>query len=387
MIALTRIREAYLERFPQAREQWTVGDVQRLSSVVLSLPAYLLMRSPSTPNGELHPVFSSLYRVTDGARMTMHRMLFTSNGEPARPADSPITAAEAYAYAERNTAFLSDHGVCAGPRAMIEEFLRVLIDGEAVKDAESVALDEPVRAALDDLARVFEYGLHGLRAYAVAFSLWPRMCSTYEQLLESLETAARLPAPLRALRDRLRPAVHFIRAATRLATPAKRAMHEAAYADMYAQCTRGLGGPGAGDSLGQRLASGAQRAEADFGPRLRDALRECCGPLDSEGFDVDSFFDVLNEYFAHERAVVCAAADIQSRINEVLGRAAPRHPLSAADLALHYRLVASEYQPEQLREIGGRLPYLPHDLEAQLGLRVMVTPDTIEISTSNGSAG
>ena len=178
MVALLRIREAYLGRFPKARHGWTVGDLQRLSSLVLTVPAYLLMRAQHrVENGHLHPVLSSMYRVTDGVRMTMHRMLFTYANEPSLPPDAPMTSGEIYAYADRNTVFLSNHGVCAGPKAMIEEFLHVLVDGQALENAEPVMLDAPVQAALEDLDPAFDYGLYGLQAYAVMFS--PSSCINF----------------------------------------------------------------------------------------------------------------------------------------------------------------------------------------------------------------
>jgi hypothetical protein len=106
MVALLRIREAYLHRFPKARHGWTVGDLERLSTLVLTVPAYLLMREPyRVENGHLHPVLSSMFRVTDGVRMTMHQMLFVPLYEPTLPPDAPMTSAEIYAYAERNYRF------------------------------------------------------------------------------------------------------------------------------------------------------------------------------------------------------------------------------------------------------------------------------------------
>ena len=149
MVALARIRDAFLCRFPQARSGWTVGDLERLSALVLTVPAYLLMRTQQrVENGALHPVLSSMFRVTDGVRMTMHQMLFLPVFEPTLPPDAPMTSAEIYAYAERNYGFYSAHGVCAAPKAMIEAFLHVLVDGRPVENGTSVVLDAPVQAAM-----------------------------------------------------------------------------------------------------------------------------------------------------------------------------------------------------------------------------------------------
>ena len=116
---------------------------------VLALPAYQLMRADQrVENGRLSPVLSSMFRVTDGLRMTMHHMLFIPFGEPTRHPDTPMTAAEVHAYAERAFSFISDHGVCAGPKAMVDEFLAVLVDGAVPAGTDTVVPVPAVAAAL-----------------------------------------------------------------------------------------------------------------------------------------------------------------------------------------------------------------------------------------------
>jgi hypothetical protein len=383
MVVLLRIRDAYLRRFPRARHGLTVGDLQRLSSLVLTVPAYLLMRAEKrVENGHLHPVLSSMFRVTDGVRMTMHRMLFTSANEPSLPPDAPMTSAEIYAYAERNTVFLSSHGVCAGPRAMIEEFLHVLVDGKPVEGAESVVLDAPVHAALEDLNPAFDYCLYGLQAYAVAFSLWPTMSRTYERLWTLVEAwSGDESETFIAFRERLQRSVRFLRTATRQNTEEQRVVHERAYADMYAQCAGGLGTPSSGAMLSERIAPTCAAHHAGATDRLRGVLQErFCGIAAADGPVLEGMVDTLMDYFRQEQAIVRAASEIQQRINHLLGRTLPTRSLTATDLALHYRLVAFHYKPQALQDIGGRLPYLVDELEEGLGLRIVVTQDTIEIS-------
>ena len=384
LIVLLRVREAYLSRFPRARGGWTVGDMQRLSVLVLTLPAYLSMRSGDrVDNGQLHPVFSSLFRVTDGVRMTMHRMLFTSANEPARPPEARISAAAIYSYAERNTVFLSDHGVCAGPKAMIEEFLRVLVDGEPVENANTVTLADSVNAGLEDLPAAFDYGLLGLQAYAVAFSLWPKMCRAYEALLASLEACPDAESGiLGTFRKRLRRTVRFLQTATRLKTEAERQAHERAYSDMYEQCALAMG-VARGESSPAHCSAAADAAQRsrDTGI-LRSFLRQRLASDTAAPRLANAVAEVLMDYFDQELAIVRAAVAIQRRIGQTLRRSAPARPLTAADLALHYRLVAAEYAPEELADLGGRLPYLPDDLEAALGLRVVVSSEGITIYSS-----
>jgi hypothetical protein len=85
MAAMLRVREGYLCRFPEAAGAWTIGHVERLATVVLAVPSYQLMRQQGRiENGDLHPALSSLFRVTDGVRMTMHKMLFVQINEQTR---------------------------------------------------------------------------------------------------------------------------------------------------------------------------------------------------------------------------------------------------------------------------------------------------------------
>jgi hypothetical protein len=184
MMALAlHVRQAFLRRYPEAAAGWTVGHLERLSTCVLALPTWLLMRQPgAVANGELHPALSSLFRVTDGVRMTMHQMLFVPIGEPALDPDTPMSAAEIHAYAERNYSFHSEHGVCAGPQAMVDEFLSVLVDGRAPRDGVSMPVAPQIADAMQAVDAAIDYGLRGLQAYAVVFSLWPRMARSYEAL-------------------------------------------------------------------------------------------------------------------------------------------------------------------------------------------------------------
>ena len=124
MAAVIRIREAYLRRFPEADGAFTIGHLERLSVVTLAVPTYQLMRrNHRVANGELHPALSSLFRVTDGVRMTMHQMLFLPGVEPTRSPNEAVTVDEIIDYAERNYSFHSEHAVCAGPGVMVRELI------------------------------------------------------------------------------------------------------------------------------------------------------------------------------------------------------------------------------------------------------------------------
>jgi hypothetical protein len=341
--------------------------MQRLTSFVLAVPGYLLMKAERPlANGELAPMLSSLFRVVDGVRMVMHRMMFTDDNEASRAPDAPVTPESIYAYAERNTAFLSDHGVCAGPKLMIEELLRVLCDG-LPGDADATTFGPQVDAALAEVDRVLDYALLGLQAYAAVFSTWPEMARTYERLATLADDeVSPVHAPLRELARRR---VHYLQSATRLRNEARRTALEQAYADMFVECGRGLGASvGPGETLPALLAVPACAATP---PQPPAALSGRAG-------------DLLLDYFRHEQRVLRLAAGLQSRINAVLGRAPAPRPLCAADLALHYRLVAFHYAGGELRDHDGRLPCLADDLEQALGVHVHVDAERIVYSETGG---
>src|SRR5262249_52948147 len=158
---------APLER---CRDAWTVGDLHLFSGVVLSLPAYqLMLGGGASPQVPVHPVLSSLFRITDGIRMTTHLMLFLSDERTRRP-EEPTDATDLYDFAERNGLFLSAHGVCAGPRPLIDEFLTVAFDGTPVQGAENLELPAEVKALLARLPEVVDYALLGLQTWAASRS-------------------------------------------------------------------------------------------------------------------------------------------------------------------------------------------------------------------------
>jgi hypothetical protein len=283
-----------------------------------------------------------------------------------------MTSAEIYAYAERNNVFLSDYGVCAGPRAMIEEFLHVLVDGKPVEGAESVVLDVPVHTALAELEPAFDYGLYGLQAHAVVFSLWPVMSRTYERLWTLVEAwSGDNSGTLMAFRDRLQSRVEILRE-TPLATEEWRINRERVYADMYAQCASGLGSASSGATLSERIAPVWAAHHAHAADQLRALLRRrFCGTAIAEGPELESLVARLMDYFRQEQAIVRAACEIQQRINRLLGRTPPTRPFTASDIDIYNQIHGGG---------AARLPDLADELEEVLGLRIVVTQGSIEIS-------
>ncbi len=372
MAALLRIRAAYFGRFPAARNGWTVGDVERLSTLVLAVPTYMLMKSGQrVGNGALHPVLSNLFRVTDGLRMTTHRMLFVPVAEATLSPLAAITAAEIYAYAERNHAFGSTHGVCAGPQTMIEEFLAVLLDGKPpAADAASVALDSDVENALAEMESAFDYGLLGLQAHAVVFSLWPLMTRAYADMHEiALQWRGPHTPALERFRSHLQAKVEILKNETLHATEAWRSNRESVYADIYAHCALGLGQVDA-RSLPQRVAAASTTQPVLLQAQLRRLLQAQFQQVDGDT-DVEQLVTCLAHFFLQSQAVLGIALEVQDAINSLLHRAPAKRVFTAADLDVHVLLQGSEAR---------RLPHLLDELESLLGFRAVVSRDGVQIN-------
>ena len=375
MAALLPIRAAYLRRFPRAAKGWTVGDLQRLSTLVLTLPAYQLLRKAQpVQNGDLHPVLSCMFRVTDGLRMVTTQMLFLDQDDPALPPDAPVTSAEIYAYAERNEVFHASHGVCAGPKAMIEEFLSVLVDGKPIADHEAVVLDAAVQNALADLEPSFDYCLLGLQSHAVVFSLWPLMAKAYAQLSAILAAwpAQERTAATEALHARLRSSALDLQEASGVKVKAEYFfIRQRVYADMYAQSAHGLGAKAPSAELSAAIAPFNTAQHLQAADNLRSLLQQRLNPATAVNAALlDKFAGVLWDYLRQEQAIVRAGAETQQHINRLLGRTPCRQTIKAADLNLFYILIKD----------GPEEPYLVAELEEILSCRINVTPDSIEIS-------
>ena len=375
MAALLRIREAYLERYPAARDGMTLGDVERLSTLALAVATYPLVKKEGrVANGDLHPVLSSMFRMTDGLRMTAHQMLFLPTLEPTRLPSTRISAQEIHAYAERNYSFHSAQGVCAGPPAMIEEFLGVLLEGAAREQFAGVAFDEAVEQALAEIEPAFDYGLLGLQAFATVFSVWPLMTRTYARLADIFERWPGARTRLVARLDKaLRAKAQILRNNTYHGTEEWRTNRERVYADIYAQCALGLGDPprpGLADRVGGRLLEGHLAAS----DALRTALQRLCMPAaQSERGGVQLLHECLLDCFVRTQEILKLASEVQQRINALLQRPQPETPFSAADADMHVLLQGDE---------GRRLPNLLDELERLLGFHVHITPDRLEVSNA-----
>jgi hypothetical protein len=332
----------------------------------------LMKNGQRVENGALHPVLSNLFRVSDGLRMTTHRMLFVPVAEATLSPLAPVTSSEIYAYAERNHAFGSTHGVCAGPQAMIEEFLDVLLDGKLpAADAVPVLLEAEVEAALADMQAAFDYGLLGLQAHAVVFSLWPVMTRAYAQMHGiAQQWSAPLTPALERFRSHLQAKAEVLKNETLHATEAWRSNRESVYADIYAHCAQGLGQVDA-PSLAQRLATAKSTEPFVLQAQLRGLLQQRFGLCEGSGAaDMEPLVQCLSQFFLQSQALLGVALEVQDSINSLLQRAPAQRVFTVADLDVHMLLQGSEAR---------RLPHLLDELESLLGFHAVVSRDGVAL--------
>jgi hypothetical protein len=232
MVVLLQVRAELLARLERPWQGWTVGDLHMLSCVVLTVPGYQLLKGASVAPPPVHPILSSLFRITDGIRMVTHEMMFLS-AERTKSPDEMVTAADVHSWAERNGLLLGGAGVCAGPKALIDEFLATAVDGVPVQG--SIELPPEVRDLLTELPDILDYSLLGLQAWGISRSVWLAMSKTYKALRPIFETATGETAE--RLREGLADGWRGLDQG-KVADDYERDVHEVVYRDIYEQSWR-----------------------------------------------------------------------------------------------------------------------------------------------------
>ena len=368
MGALRLIRAAYLERYPQASDNWTVGSIEALSSLVLAVPTFQLMRNDHpVKNGTLHPALASMFRVTDGLRMVTHQMIFVPVGEPTLPVNTPMTVNKLYEYSERNYAFSSAHGVCAGPKVMIEEFLNVLINGHRFDGLDTLTLEPEVNAALDDLPKALDYGLLGLQAHVVSFSIWPAMTRCYVELHQiSSQWSLKRPAKMLAWKQRLQGQFEVLNSQTHHSSEALRINREQAYADIYQHCALGLN-PDNSENLLDLLKPELTEQHQVFKTELLTILSEFC---EQDITEATALLDCLMLFLLKSQAILKLAERIQKQINTLLERQDPQQAFQLDQIDIHNLLQGVENR---------RLAFLLSEINEIFDIRILVTAESIRL--------
>jgi hypothetical protein len=378
MVIIRRVRDSYMGRFPQvAARGWTVGDIERMTVCVLALPAYMLLRTEGRiENGKLHPALSSAFRLTDGLRMLMHHMLFIPFGEPTRSSETPMTAPEIHAYAERNFSFHTAQGVCAGPPAMVDDFLEVILDGEDPKGGWPDKLDPEVEEALAEVERAVDYGLMGLQNFGSVFSTFPTMTAGHAELREIvLNWKGPESRTLRVLRDRYERIHQTTQDVGWLAHDELRKSRLRAYNVMYQECAFGLTGSYPRPTLYERYET-PPPLPAETMDKLKAAWARHLHDLEDGDELIAALAGAFGKFISFVQVALAVALEVQGRVNALLGREAPKRPFTGRDLARYLGLEKSVDGKDETNHV----PFLIDDLGRLLGITIEVSVDEVTIA-------
>lgn len=356
---LCAVRGELQQRLRLPDSGWKIGEIHVFGAVVCGLPAFELLRASSGgARLPLHPVLSSMFRVTDGVRMSMHEMLF--DVEAHRSPEQRLTAAELHAHVERNASLLASHyGVCAGPPHMIDEYLSVVLDAIGMDRYAAAEQAEPVRALLAELPRAVDYGLFGMQTWSLMMWTWGQQGQAYQDLIELLAVAA----PQSAVLERVRadwPAVQNMQ----FALPYDREVHRIAYADAYARCWRALRTPVGPPSHAEATAprpTGPEHEAARASLLLR--LGQLVGAQGAA-----AIADRIVSYLQHEQALLASVTAIQKALDELLGRPAPTRPLTSRDFRVGFMLEDHSY-PNLIETLEEALAIELHCTASELAVR------------------
>jgi hypothetical protein len=372
MATLLAIRRAVLERMRATGETWTLLEMHAFVNVVLGLPAYMMLRR-ETPvrNGALHPVLSSMFRISDGVRMTVVDMLFPRAVKAQHFTDTVITAKDVHEHAERANLLLSGAGVCAGPKALIDEFLTTIFTGVPVQGSAEADLAPEIREALNELPKALDYAFLGQKMWTVTGSMWLHMLLAYQHVFKLLEaTSAPADSALGLLHERIRTKdSEWVKADVAVfVTDLTR--QQQIFGDGYAHARRALRVPSGPVTLAECIDSASVQPRADTGERLRRLLSRGLPDTPQARAAADEIALVLAAYYRKEQAILRAVTQIQAEINTLLERDAPTRPLSGADLHIVYLLREGLHFP---------MPYMGHAIADALGLAFTCTRDGVEL--------
>ena len=371
MGVIVAVRDAVQARLGLGLDRWTIGELHHMSSVVCALPAFaLLQRGGASPQVPLHPVMSSMFRVTDGVRMTTHEMMF--DVELTRQPDEVMTAAELYAHAERNGSLMgSKTGVCAGPRHMIEEYLAAVIDGVGLERYRGGEQTPEVQALLDQLPAAVDYGLVGLQSWGLALAVWIAHSQAYEALLGVLETAVHNDA-CSELRTGLRRDWNDL-AVMQMSLDHDRDVHLVPYVYSYETSWRALaappGQPVHADEIAPPPAGPMHEVAATELRRLLAERLAGSELLDDQGARVDRIVEILIDYLRAEQGVLAAVAASQETIGALLERPRAQRPLEARDIRAIYTMQGGV----------GSYPYLLDTIEDRTGIAIACTAGALSV--------
>jgi len=305
-------------RDPTAR---SAGELHFIAVCTLASVGYVMVRGVDpVPNGQLDGGLAAMFRLIDGVRLVTNDLVRAL--PDARGCETPVTSQTITEYAERHDAYRGQHGVCAGPPALIDEYMRVLFGEEAAP----IQAEPDVGARLGDLQAAIDYGLLGQRIEAVVRFFGASQALLHERL--RVAYADHLPqTALQALVEAPVDAEHYplLRTDLPLVETCEREIDLGRW--LFARAGEALAGKVAAGTLDDLVALDPTE-QATSQRRLAEvfATEPVAGTLAA----------VAAAVFALERRCLRIVEREQRTLNERLGRA-PGRALTSADLAAFTR--------------------------------------------------
>jgi len=179
LLSLTeQFRAAVVERMPpRDPASRTAGELHFIAVCTLASVGYVMVRGVDpVPNGQLDGGLAAMFRLIDGVRLVTNDLVRAL--PDGQGCETPVDAHAIASYAERHDAYRGPHGVCAGPPALIDEYLRVLFGEEAAP----IQVEPNVADRLGDLDAAIDYGLLGQRIESVVRFLGASQALLHERL-------------------------------------------------------------------------------------------------------------------------------------------------------------------------------------------------------------
>lgn len=176
-------RVAILERLPlRDPPSMKAGELHFLAVCQLAAVGYVMVRGVDpVPNGQLDGGLAAMFRLIDGVRLVTNDLLREEPG--AAGCDTPVSAQSIADFADRYGTYQGNHGVCAGPPALIDEYLRVLM-GETPAPIQA---EPTVAERLGDIEAAIDYGLLGQRVEAAVRFLGGAQGQLHDRLRVAFE--------------------------------------------------------------------------------------------------------------------------------------------------------------------------------------------------------
>jgi hypothetical protein len=329
-------RLALFERMPpRDPKALRAGELHFIAVTQLAAVGYVLVRGVDpVPNGQLDGGLAAMFRLIDGVRLVTNDLLRDLPGMAG--CDTRVTAQLIADHAEHHTLYNGQWGVCAGPPALIDEYLRVLMGEEAAP----IQAEPTVAERLGDLEAALDYGLLGQRVEATMRFLGAshgllhqRLKAAFDALpadhtRSALEQSLDVPIDIQHY-PMLRLAVN-----SSLVETFQREVEVSCW--LFARAGEALPGKIDAGRLQDRVALDPA-AQAAAARRLADFLATALPPEHALGEALrGEAAAVIADAYALERRCIRVAEREQGILNDRLRRAAGR-PLTGLDVAAFNR--------------------------------------------------